>query len=307
MLGVSRVKPIDAALAILLIALAAAYAIYGLGQYDVISADGAGYANSGKRFFETSDPRSFGTVFPPLYPFLVGLVNVALNDVETSARMVSVFFNALTLLPLYALTLGLWGRRAALCASILFITLPFLHGMSGIDITEPTYTFFALAAAWTLRSCLASRGKGAAFSGGALLGIAYLARPEGFIVATAFSGALFLPMLITPREGRLKAALLLAIFWCGFLVPAVPYMNYLHNVTGAWQLSGKTGLNSSIIREYRGEAPPDQHMRLNEQGQAIGGGDATLLDLMKESPDIFWGNVRDNLRALPLELANTFP
>lgn len=306
--GIGRIKPVDAALAILLIALAAAYGIYGLRQYDVISADGAGYAVSGKIFFETGDPRNFGTVFPPLYPFLVGLFNVALNDLETSARMVSVFFNALTILPLHALTLGLWGRRAALCASILFITLPFLHGMSGIDITEPTYTFFALAAAWVFRSCLARRGKGTAFATGALLGIAYLARPEGFIVAAAFSGILFLLLLLnTPRGGRLRTTLLLAIFWCGFLVPAVPYMNYLHNVTGAWQLSGKTGLNSSIIREYRGETPPDQHMRLNEQGQAVGGGNATLLDLMKESPDIFWGNIRDNLHALPLELVGAFP
>ncbi len=306
--GIGRIKPVDAALVLLLIALAAAYSIYGLRQYDVISADGAGYAISGKNFFETGDPRNFGTVFPPLYPFLVGLLNLALDNLETSARMVSVFFNALTILPLYALTLGLWGRRAALCAAILFITLPFLHGMSGIDITEPSYTFFALAAAWAFRSCLARRGKGAAFATGALLGIAYLARPEGFIVTAAFSGILFLLLLLAPPQGgRLRTTLLLAVLWCGFLVPAAPYMNYLHNVTGAWQLSGKTGLNSSIIREYRGETPPDQHLRLNEQGQEVGGGNATLLDLMKESPDIFWGNIRDNIHALPRELAGAFP
>ncbi|EHP85928.1 glycosyl transferase family 39 [Geobacter metallireducens RCH3] len=305
--GIGRIKSVDAALVLLLIALAAAYSVYGLRQYDVVSADGAGYASSGKAFFKTGDPRCFGTLFPPLYPFLVGLFNLALDNLETSARMVSVFFNALTLIPLYGLALDLWGRRAALCASILFITLPFLHGMSGIDITEPTYTFFALAAAWAFRRCLAARGKGTAFAAGALLGIAYLARPEGFIVAAAFAGILLLLLFLPPRKGWMGQALLLAVFWCGFLVPAAPYMNYLHNVTGAWQLSGKTGLNSSIIREYRGETPPDQHMRLNEQGQEVGGGNSTLLDLMKESPDIFWGNIRDNLHALPRELAGTFP
>lgn len=304
---IGKVRQIDAALALLLMAGAVVYAVYGLRQYDVISADGAGYAVSGKTFFETGDPRSFGTVFPPLYPFLVGLFNVLFNALETAARMVSVFFNALTILPIYALTLSLWGRRAALCASILFITLPFLHGMSGIDISEPTYTFFAIAAAWTFRRCLASRGKGAAFASGLLLGIAYLARPEGFIVAVAFSGILFLLLLLGPLGRRLRTPLLLAVFWCGFLVPAAPYINYLHTVTGAWQLSGKTGLNSGIIREYRGEEPPDQHMRLDSKGQVIGGGSATLLDLMKDSPDIFWGNIRDNFRAFPLEFANTFP
>lgn len=306
--GLGRVKPVDAAIVLFLIAGAVAYAIYGLRQYNVVSADGAGYANTGKTFFETWDPRCFGTVFPPLYPFFVGLFNMALNDLETSARMVSILFNALTLAPLYALTLALWGRRAALCAAILFITLPFLHGMSGIDITEPTYTFFSLAAAWALKNCLTSHRKGAAFSAGALLGSAYLTRPEGFIVAAAFFAILLLQLfLVPPLAGRLRSSLVLAVFWCGFLVPAMPYMYYLHAVTGTWQLSGKTSLNSSIIREYRGAAAPDQHMRINDKGQITGGGNTTLLDLMKESPDVFWGNVRDNLRALPREFANIFP
>ncbi|RII25064.1 MAG: glycosyl transferase family 39 [Geobacter sp.] len=306
--GVGRVRPTELVIVALLTGLAIMYGFYGARFYDVMSADGTGYANAGRAFFETGNPRVFGTVFPPLYPFLVGLFSLVLHDLESSARTVSVVFNALTIVPLYSLALRFWGRSAAICSSLLFITLPFLHGMSGVDITEPTYTFFALAAAWAFWSGFDEVRACAVLLSGGALGIAYLARPEGFIVAVMFSCILLLLFLMGDTVlRRPRVGLLLAVFWCGFLVPALPYMNYLHNETGKWQLSGKTGLNSSIIKEYRGAEAPDQHMRLDAKGQEVGGGDSTLLDLMKDDPDIFWGNVRDNLRALPREFANAFP
>lgn len=305
--GIGMVGPSELVIMALLVVAAAGYGLFGIRSYDVISADGAGYAKAGRAFFDTWNPRVFGTVFPPLYPFLVGLFSLVFRDLELSARLVSVCFNALTVVPLYALALRFWGRSAAICSSFLFITLPFLHGMSGVDITEPTYTFFALASAWAFWTGLAERKVGAFLLSGGALGIAYLARPEGVIVAVAFSCIPVLLLTSSPVWRRLRTGFLLAAFWCGFMVPAFPYMAYLHNETGKWQLSGKTGLNSSIIKEYRGQVAPDQHMRLDDRGQEVGGGDSTLLDLLREEPDIFWGNILENIRALPREFAKVFP
>src|ERR1035441_2784998 len=76
------------------------YRLYFIRFYDVMSADGTGYAASGKSFFQTWDPHAFGTLQPPLYPFFVGVFNLVLHDLKTAARSVSVVFSTLTLVPL---------------------------------------------------------------------------------------------------------------------------------------------------------------------------------------------------------------
>lgn len=285
------------------------YRAYFIRYFDVMSADGTGYALSGRAFFKSWNPVNFGTVMPPLYPFLIGLFNLAISDLETAARTVSVFFSTLTIIPLYLMTRECSGKTAAYCATLLYIFLPFLHQMSAVDITEPTYTFFAFAGVWIFWKAFTGR-KALLFGlAGIILGIAYLARPEGFIVffmLTVFLAGMGIYCL-RPETGIKKLALFLAGFCCGFILIAFPYMSFLHSETGKWQLSGKTGLNSNIIREYRGKTAVDQHMRLDSNSKTVGGGDATLMDIMKNEPDLFWGNVRDNLKALPGEFTSTFP
>ncbi len=285
------------------------YRFYCIRFFDVMSADGTGYALNGKEFFATGDFKSFGTLQPPLYPFFVGLFDLVFHDLEKAARTVSVVFSALTIVPIYLMAREFYGKTAAFCATLLFMTLPFIHGMSGVDITEPTYTFFAFAGSLVFWKAFTGKNPVFFILAGMLLGLAYLARPEGFIVSLVM-GVFFIGMgfyVFGAMKGLRKSTLFTGLFWCGFLVMTLPYMAYLHGTTGKWQLSGKTGLNSNIIREYRGQVQGDQHLRLDAQGNLVGGGDATLLDIARKEPDLFWGNIRENLRTLPREFGATFP
>ena len=280
---------------------------YCVRFYDVMSADGTGYATSGKLFFETMDPRHFGTTFPPLYPFLIGLLNLVVHDLESSARFVSVIFNSITIVPLYLLGRE-YSKKEAIGAVLLYATLPFIHGMSGIDITEPTYTFLALSGAWFFWKAYRDSKLLRFIVSGGFCGLAYLARPEGFIVAFFLSGCLLLALLIDRSmswQSLRRIGLYFFGFLAGFFFFAFPSVTYLHGVTGKWQLSGKTVLNTNIIREYRGFAPPDQHLRI---GGADGSGNVeTLADLMKHEPELFWLNLRENLKELPKAFTSVFP
>lgn len=285
------------------------FRVYGLRNYDVMSADGTSYALSGKSFIETWSMAAFGTVQPPLYPMLVGLLYFPLRDMELAARLVSVIFSTFTLVPLYLLGREMFGRKAGFIGISLFVSLPFIHSMSGIDITEPTFTFFAISGGYLFYRAWLGGSKLLHALAGLLLGLSYLARPEGFIITFVIS--FFFCVTVFIRKGALlgelkKALPLLILFWGGFSICAFPYMNYLHGATGQWQLSGKSGLNAGIIKELRGFAENDQHLRLDANGASVGG-KGSLTELIVKEPEVFWLNVRENLRVLPGLFTSTFP
>ncbi|HEY5975463.1 MAG TPA: glycosyltransferase family 39 protein, partial [Geobacteraceae bacterium] len=135
------------ALALFLV-LVVIFRLYNLRAYDVISADGTSYGQIGIQFFTTGRFAEFGTISGPVYSFLVGLSNLLFHDIEFSLRLVSVLASSLTVVVVYCLARSFYGRAAAIGAALLCAALPSLHGMSGIDIIEPTFTFFLLAGSW---------------------------------------------------------------------------------------------------------------------------------------------------------------
>jgi 4-amino-4-deoxy-L-arabinose transferase-like glycosyltransferase len=232
---------------LLLFAFTVAYRAYFMRFYDVMSADGTSYASAGKAFFQSFDPRVFGTVMPPLYSLFIGLCNLLTDDLEMASRLVSVIFSSLTIFPLYLMGRGFFGRIAAAAAVLLFATLPFIHGMSGIDIAEPIYTFFAFSGAYLGWRAYNRKKIWPMGGAGALLALAYLARPEGFVLLVAFT-LLYAGLELMAGKWR-TAGPLLCVFWLGFFIVAFPYLHQLHDTTGKWQLSGKTSINTNIIKE----------------------------------------------------------
>ena len=285
------------------------FRVYSIRTYDVMSADGTSYAEMGKAFIDTWDPHVFGTIAPPLYSIFIGVFNLVFNDLELSARLVSVIFSTLTIIPLYLMVREAFGRTAAMTTALLFATLPFIHGMSGIDIGEPTYTFFVIAGAYLFWRGV--RGERISFytSAGMLLGAAYLVRPEAFIACFALT-VFFIGknILFRKRSSLARGCLLLGCFWCGFVIFASPYIWYLHEATGKWQLSGKSGINSEVIREYRGTISiDDQKFLLDEQGNFKAGKGQSIFNIMIDEPELFRSNILQNIKELFPALNGVFP
>lgn len=282
------------------------FRIYNLQIYDVISADGTSYGPIGREFFRTGNFRVFGVISGPVYSFLVGLFDLVLNDIERSLRMVSVVASTASIAPIYLFARGLAGRGGALAAALLAAFLPFLHGMSGIDIIEPTFAFFLLAGTYLLwRACSVSSIPLAAVAG-LLTGFAYLSRSEGFITWFAAMVVLVVTAGLKGREEGSRYILRIALpYAAGFLLLFLPYMVYLHAETGIWQLSGKSGLNAQAIREYLGKANVDQKLRLDSGGGFDAGKDESLGRLFRESPELMKQNVINNMKKLPQALSES--
>ncbi len=283
--------------------------ISNLDSYPVMSADGTGYALSGKSFIHSLDLRAIGTVMPPLYQFFIGLFSLLFDDLETAARMVSVCFSTLTVIPLYLLARCYFRAEVAAGAVLLYVFLPFMHSMSGIDLTEPTYTFLAISGLYLAVRGMTSQRRSFLLFAGLLMGFAYLTRPEALILFGGL-GLLFLALILVKREERTAPRFIMLLFLAGgWLLVAVPYMAALHSITGKWQVSGKVGINTQLVKDRYGvEGAYESQFRLNSDGKGyVGGGFESPLTLLKNRPDIFWRNISDNLRTFPGKVAVNIP
>lgn len=293
----------------LLLAGALLLRILHLDSYPVMSSDGTGYALSGKRFIHSLNLNDVGVCMPPLYHFFIGLFSLMSDNLETATRLVSVCFSTLTLIPLYFLARSYFGTMVAAGTVILYVLLPFSHYMSGIDLSEPTYTFFAVSGLYMAVQGMTDKTRFKLLLAGVLLGLAYLARPEGIVL---FAGLwlVFLLGILLKREDRTIAGF--TTFLClsvGFLVVALPYMTALHNMTGKWQISGKLGINTKFIMERNGlKGAYESQFRINSDGNGyVGGGVETPVTLLKERPDIFWNNIKNNLLEFPGKVSGNVP
>lgn len=276
------------------------FRLYNLRIYDVLSADGTSYGPIGRDFFHSGTFRTFGTISGPVYSFLVGLFDLVLHDLERSLRLVSVVCSTATVGFVYLFARSLFGVKGGMAAATICASLPFLHGMSGFDIIEPTFGLFTVSSVYFL--WIGYLRINAVFSAvaGLLIGIAYLSRSEGFISWFALTVFLICLVIKTVRCDGLKLLTKVAVPYCvSFLILFMPYLVYLHAETGIWQLSGKSGLNTQVIREYLGKANPDQKFRLDAKGGFDGGEKESLLRLVKEEPELMKQNVLNNFRLLP--------
>lgn len=274
----------------------------------VISADGTSYCMSGRDFFIDGNPKHFGTVFPPLYPFLIGLFDLFMGNLELAARYVSVLFSTMTIVPVYLVGRVALGRVGAAITCGLFTLLPLVHTMSAIDIAEPVYTFFMLSGTLLFWHGTASGNisKRKLYCSGLLLGLAYLARPESFV--TLFSLSLFMAAAcFVQYRSSFRLFLIGVVFaWAGFFTMGLPYMTYLHSVTGAWQLSGKTGTNVNAIKEFKGLALTDQRFQLNDKGEFVSQ-EGSLTGLILEEPGLFLLIVKKNVEEFIPALKSALP
>lgn len=283
--------------------------ILNLDSYPVMSADGTGYALTGKNFIHSLDLRAIGTVMPPMYPFFIGLFSLLFDNLETATRLVSVCFSAMTVIPLYLLARCYFGAAVAAGAALLYTFLPFMHSMSGVDLSEPTYTFFALSGVYLAVRGMTERRRLLLLASGVFIGLAYLARPEALVL---FGGLwlLFLTLILLNREERTRSRIVMLLcLTAGWLMVAVPYMVALHNITGKWQISGKVGIGIQLVKDRYGvKGAYESQFRLNKDGKGYaGGGFESPLSLLRERPDIFLANVRDNLVEFPGKVAGNVP
>ncbi len=218
-------RAVPAALAVLFLAALALRAVLAW-RNDYPSVDGAFYMDQARWILTQGQLPLRG--FPPGWPLLI-VPPLALFDIADpmaplrAAQLVNVLLGTLLGWLVWRILREEFDRRYALAGAAIALFLPQLILASVGDMSEPSYAC-AVAVAWLLLR------RGRALGAGALLGAAYLIRPEALVIAAA----LFVHALVRDRKVPWRLAL-------GVAVGVVPYMLFLFAKTGSWQLTLKGG------------------------------------------------------------------
>ncbi len=209
-------------------------------------------------------------LFPPLYPFLNGLLTFVVGDCELAGRTVA-FFAAVALVPIiYSVTNVVFGRGAAIIAGAMAAAHPFLVAMSSAVYVESLYgALLMFGAYWTLRLSQSPQLLYAGLSG-LFFGLAYLTRPEGL----AYISLAFLAILANAVIGKIKwtqglALVAMVMFVSGVL--AIPYITYLSINSGGLHIEGKSIVNNVVSSRMRqGMTFPEAARGLNLTTGSLG-------------------------------------
>lgn len=185
------------------------------------------------------------SIFPPLYPCLIAVGSFLTGDTEIAGRAISVVMGSLLVVPVLFMGRRLFGLRTGYLAGALIALQPLLVALSASVYVESTYLTLLFGGLYFGIRALDFDHLRHAFLCGLLLGLAYLARPEGlaYAVLVGVFIALALAFRETPTETALKYACTLAV---ATMILVIPYATYLTARGGTLRLEGKSALNEII-------------------------------------------------------------
>jgi len=190
--------------------------------------------------------------YHPLYPFVVAVTQLGVEDWESAAVAVSIAGGVAAVFFLYWFLRFAFRPGVALLGAALLAVHPYAVYFSADVLSDGLYMAFFLAAAAALWSALERRSAALAAWGGLAAGLAYLTRPEGLgLVAAAGATAGLLWLRRQWSFGR-AAGWGLALV-AGSLFTLIPYVSAIRIETGGWQLTQKKS-----IQELSGVKLPER-------------------------------------------------
>lgn len=298
-LYISKVR-IETLSLILLFSLSLAIRLYLLLEFPQVvflaEADAMGYFAIAKSIINAWGLGDTSIHFPPFYPFVIAIVSLLTGEIEIAGRVVSCIMGSLLLFPVYLIGRELYGKRVGLLSAIMVIFLGTFVDLSLQPLSQMTYIMLLLTGIYIAIVLIKSRSITLHLLLGLTFGAIYLTRPEGLlpfgIVAIAVSIAVLNDRTLTIR----RRVFSIFLVFLGFSVMALSYINYLHNQTGVWTISGKSG--AAVIGI-------DASAKLLPGGKTFGEasrGKVGLGDLFP-SPEAFlktyWGNITKYAKIIP--------
>jgi 4-amino-4-deoxy-L-arabinose transferase-like glycosyltransferase len=250
----SRINAEKRALALLVILAVIIRVVWWISSIRSIENEGAEYLRLAESLFSG---KGFIGIFGgpqliqhPLYPILIGSVDLVAGDLELSGRIISLICGIALLIGIVFVTRQLFGARAALLAALLAAVHPVLVGLSVAVLSECLAMFLTI---WGVYFAIQGMNKRTRFHGalcGTCLGLGYLARPEVLFFSPIIAAILCVWGGL--YNGRMIAAIHNGVApLCVALAVSAPWMIYLSAQVGRFQWEGKSVLVHSLNMRMR--------------------------------------------------------
>ncbi|MEP6959283.1 MAG: glycosyltransferase family 39 protein [Nitrospirota bacterium] len=243
--------------------------------------------------------------FPPLHPIVAGIFHLLTGDFEMAGNLECAVFGGLLLFPVFAMGRRIYGLQMAWLVAVLLAIFPALtvNVLYWGSMSEPLYLFLLYGGLALLLTGLEDDQLGMFAAAGALLGLAYLTRPEAVVYFGVFLifASIWLWNGLKSRISRNWSAL--GLFVLPFVLLTAPYIWYLHVQTGQWMISGKINITWKVGGEKDGPGIDRLYNGLDSSGEEINWlsrerfqGNAPLTDLT--NPNVLMDRVLKNVLRL---------
>ncbi len=215
-----------------------------------IGSDGVWYATLGRNLISGKGYiNQLGEIdlqYTPFYPITIGLASIFIKDIELAARLISLIFGTLLVLPIFFLGKNFYEKKTGHIATILIIFYPVLCQYSVFVLTESIYTFFFILSILLGWYCIITEKIRYPILVGLLFGICTLTRPEGVIYFLIFFVTFFFfKYKKLYFKKMLSGAFLMVLI---FSLTILPYVVFVHSKTGKWALGKKSSMVSYISK-----------------------------------------------------------
>jgi len=218
-----------------------------LRVHQTIEGDGVLYASVAEHLAQSGRLMDvsweYHTFYPPGYPALVAPVYALVGDSHRAGQIVSLAAGMALIALVWVLGRRLAGGSVGLIAAALTAIYPPLAHQAVSVHTESMYAALLCLSVLVGLELVERPSVGMSALGGALVGALYLFRPEGLLLGAGVVWAVAIWIARGERPARIGARAAGFVLALSLLV--VPYVAYLHQMRGAWLLSGK-GLSYRI-------------------------------------------------------------
>jgi len=222
-----------------------------------IGDDGAYYARVGASIVAgqgiSANPGEPYLIHPPFYPLLIGLFNLLFKNLEFSAHWVSILAFALTAIPLVRLAEEIYSKDTARWTGLLYATNGFLLASSNLVMADTLFTFLIVTQLYLVHRIIQEENEDRrnGFLVGMVSGLAFLARPEGFVI---YLVSVFALLFLSPKSPALRFRPFLFSL-LAFLVFFLPYIRFVYQQSHRFQLS--QGITEILIKREMDITSPD--------------------------------------------------
>jgi uncharacterized membrane protein (UPF0136 family) len=142
-------------------------------------------------------------------------------------------------------------------------------------LSQTTYVTLLLTGIYLFWRACNNRSIMVSITAGIIMALAHMSRSEGILVFIALSVVILVCLCL--QKAPLQAFLPVILGWTAFLVVNSPYLYFLHEATGHWQLTGKSRVTiADALMDYLGRPDLKREPGFKEIG---------YLDVITKYPD----------------------
>ena len=216
-----------------------------IGFTNCISTNGLFFVSLAEIILDGRYDSVYSAYIPPLYPLLIIILNVFVNNFEIAGQIISAVSGIIIILIVYRLGKEMFNSGIGILMAIFATISPIFNTYSSRVMDDMPYALFYTCSIYSGWKFLKNQDYKSGIWFALFAALSYYIRPEGLGIIIIVS-SWFIFIKSRKLSNVIKRAFLIVVINIFFLVCIVPQIILIYKTTGEFSFSGKT---SYVLRD----------------------------------------------------------